>query len=100
MEQLFFTITFTYKAKPGFIQVDLSADIEMLDRNTCLVRNIRRINTQESPLLPILKLTKNEDFWRHYDTGNESEISKTIGEAINEYLKQLTKTRDEMKDNL
>lgn len=34
MDQLFFTISFTYEVKPKTLAVDLCADIEMIDDKT------------------------------------------------------------------
>jgi hypothetical protein len=99
MAQLF-TISFTYHVKPHFLQVDLCAEIEMIDNVTCMVHNIRRVNINESSLLPILTLRNAKGFWIHSDTGKESNISKTIGEAIDSYLKDIQKSRNEMKDNI
>lgn len=82
---------------PESLQVHLCAEIEMVDRDACIVRNIRRVNTNESPLLPTLNLTIRDGKWVHSEEGKESNISRAIGEGINKYLKQLSKSRDEMK---
>lgn len=99
MDQSHFTISFKYELIPASLHVPLNADIEMIDTCTCLVRNIRRINTDESPLLPVLKLVKTGDAWVHMDSEKESNISKAAGEAIDLYIKQLPKIRDELKDH-
>jgi hypothetical protein len=100
MDQLFFTISFTYEVKPKTLAVDLCADIEMIDNKTFLVRNVRRVNLEESSLLPVLTLIHTEGCWLHSNTGKESNISKTLGEAITKHLKQSYRSRDEMKDNI
>jgi len=91
MDQLFFTISFIYEIIPESLQVHLSAEIEMTTIDTCSVRNIRRIDTNESPLLPILKLKNIDGKWIHSDSGKESNISKAVGAAIDRHLKQLPK---------
>lgn len=99
MEQLSFTIAFTYEIIPESLQVHLCAEIEMITPDSCFVRNIRRINTKESSLLPVLKLKKMDDKWVHNDSSKESNISKAAGEGIDRHLKQLSKSPDEMKDS-
>ena len=99
MAQLF-TISFTYQVKPQSLEVDLCAEIEMIDNVTCLVHNIRRVNINESSLLPILKLKNVGGSWIHTDTEKGSNISKTIGEAIEAHFKDLRKSRNEMKGNI
>ena len=91
MDQSHFTISFKYELIPASLHVPLNADIELIDRGTCLVRNIRRPNTDESPLLPVLKLMKTGDCWVHSDSEKESNISRAAGEAIDLYLMQLPK---------
>ena len=98
MDHLFFTISFTYDIKETSIQVDLCATIEMIDNNACIVRDIRRIDTKEPPLLPVLKLNKTEGDWVLADTGKESVIGSTIGEAIDRHLTGLSKSRNELKN--
>lgn len=98
MDHLFFTIYFTYDIKPTTMQVDLSAAIEMTDATHCIVREIRRRDTDESPLLPELKLKKAGGAWILAKTGKESNISTTIGDAIEKHLKERSKIRNEMKN--
>lgn len=86
MDSLVFTISFTYEILPDTLQVDLSAGIEMIGYDRCVVRDIRRINSNESPLLPQMKLEKRDGRWVHVDNGKESNISRTIGEAIVRHL--------------
>jgi hypothetical protein len=88
MDQLVFTISFTYEILPESLQVDLSAEIEMMAYDCCLVRGIRRVHSNESPLLPEMKLLKSNGRWIHSDNGSESNISRTIGEAISRHLSQ------------
>ncbi|HEY4060628.1 MAG TPA: hypothetical protein VGM30_01945 [Puia sp.] len=82
------------------MQVDLCADIQMIDDKTFLVRNIRRVNMEESSLLPVLTLIYAEDCWLHSNTGKQSNISKTLGAAITKHLSQRYKSSDELKDNI
>ncbi|WP_431209582.1 hypothetical protein ACQ86N_25960 [Puia sp. P3] len=86
MAQLVFTILFVYEILPDSLQVDLSAEIEMMAYDCCLVRGIRRVGSQESPLLPEMALVKSNGRWIHRDNGSESNISRTIGEAISRHL--------------
>jgi len=99
MDQLLFTISFVYEILPESLQIHLSAEIEMITDDTCFVRNIRRMNSNESSLLPVLKLKKIDGRWVHSDISKESDIGKTIGEGIDRYLRQLSKSSDEMKDS-
>ena len=99
MDQVFFTIAFIYEIIPESLQIHLCAEIEMITTNTCFVRNIRRINTNESSLLPVLKLKNIEGKWVHSDSSKESNISKAVGEGIDLHLKKLSKSPDEMKDS-
>lgn len=98
MEQSFFTIAFKYELIPASLHVHLCADIEMIDSDACVVRNIRRDQTEESPLLPELKLKRSGDIWVHMDSEKESNISRIIGEAVDLHLKQTHKKRDELKN--
>lgn len=98
MDQSFFTIAFKYELIPASLHVPLCADIEMIDSDVCLVRNIRRDHTEESPLLPVLKLKKSGGVWVHMDSEKESNISRVIGEAVDLYIQQTPKKRDELKD--
>lgn len=80
------------------MQVHLCADIEMITNDSCFVRNIRRIHTIETPLLPELKLVKNNGKWVHSEGGRESNISKVIGESIARHQMQALKERDQKKE--
>jgi hypothetical protein len=95
MAKLVFTILFVYEILPGSLRVDLSAGIEMISYDCCLVRDIRRIHSNESPLLPEMKLEKRNGRWVHSDSGKESNISRTIGEAIARHLSELERNADE-----
>jgi hypothetical protein len=88
MDKLFFIISFIYDISPGSLQVDLMAEIEMTSRHTCLVRSIRRINSNESSLLPPMDLAYADGEWVHVDTGRKSNIAAAIGKAIDLYLQQ------------
>jgi len=99
MDQLFFTISFVYEIVPESMQVHLTAEIEMITHDTCFVRNIRRLNSTESSLLPVLKLKNMDGKWVHSDISKESNIGRTIGECIDRHLQQLSKRPDEMKDS-
>jgi len=99
MEQLFFTISFLYDIIQDTLQAHLSAEIEMTDENTCIVRNIRRIHTTESPLLPELQLTNKDGKWVHKVGGKESNISRAVGEAIDLHRSNILKDRTPKKDN-
>lgn len=96
MEPSFFTISFLYEIVPDSLQVHLSAEIEMITDDICFARNIRRVGTDESPLLPELKLIKKNDRWVHSEEAKESNISKAIGEAIDRQT-QIRKDRDTKK---
>lgn len=97
MDQLVFTISFVYEILPGTLQVDLSAGIEMIRYDCCLVRDIRRVHSDESPLLPEMKLEKKNGRWVHSDSEKESNISRTIGEAIIRHLSEMERSADENK---
>ena len=99
MDQLFFTISFVYEILPGSLQVDLCADIEMTGTDTCIVRNIQRINVNESPLLPVIKLINRGGRLIHSEGTKDSNISRVVGESIDKYMGQLSKSPDKMKDN-
>ena len=98
MDQSVFTIAFKYELIPASLHVPLCADIEMIDPDVCLVRNIRRDHTEESPLLPVLKLKRSGGTWVHVDSEKESNISRVVGEAVDRHLKQTPQKRDELKD--
>lgn len=68
--------------------VDLQAEVAMTTNHSCIVSSIRRINSTESPLLPVLQLEKEADKWSHADTGKQSRICTAIGLAIERYLEQ------------
>lgn len=71
----------------------------MIASDICFVHDIRRINLNESSLLPVLKLKNINGKWVHTDSGKESNISKSVGEAIDSYLKEYSKSRDQIKDS-
>jgi hypothetical protein len=100
MEQSFFTISFLYDIIPGTLQVHLSAEIEMTAQNTCIVRNIRRFHTDESPLLPELKLINIGGKWVHTEGGKETNISKEVGAAIDLHQSNGLQARTQKKGNL
>ena len=99
MDQLVFTISFVYEIVPESLQVDLSAEIEMTTYDSCVVRDLRRVNSSETPLLPTMKLEKSDGRWVHSDRGKESNISRTIGEAISRYLSEVERSTDENKSH-
>jgi hypothetical protein len=84
---------------PGALTVHLSAEIEMISGSTFLVSNIRRMASDESPLLPELKLIKDNGKWEHSETGKESNISKALGVAIDRHLSEVLKEPDPKKDS-
>jgi hypothetical protein len=71
----------------------------MITESTCIVRNIRRIRTDESPLLPELKLINSNGKWLHNGEGEETNISKAVGEAIDLYQANALQDRASKKDN-
>ena len=89
MRQPIFKIFFAYELIPDSVQINLSADIEMVTGDLCLVHNVQRVNTNESSLLPLLELKRNNGTWVHADSGRESDISKAIGEGIVRHLDPL-----------
>lgn len=84
---------------PGALTVHLSAEIELISEDTCLVRNIRRVASNESPLLPELKLIKDHINWVHCESSKETNISNAIGQAIDRHLSEELKKRDPEKDS-
>jgi hypothetical protein len=99
MAQLFFTISFLYDIIPESLQVRLSAEIETVTENTYIVRNIRRIHTEESPLLPELKLLNERGKWVLHEGGKESNISKAVGDAIELHRSGSLRNADQKKDS-
>jgi len=95
MGQLVFMISFVYEILPNTLQVELSAEVEMVSYDCCLVRGIRRVGSNESPLLPVLKLEKRDGRWVHSDSGKESNISRTIGESIIRHLSDAERSAEE-----
>ncbi|HEY4206034.1 MAG TPA: hypothetical protein VGM31_04435 [Puia sp.] len=55
--------------------------------------------SDESPLLPEMKLIKNNGKWEHSEAGKESNISKAIGEAVDRHQSEVLKHRDPKKDS-
>ena|ERR1700753_329601 len=99
MDHLYFTIHFTYDIPQTLMQVDLCASIEMIDESTCVVRTIRRVDTEESSLLPVLTVIKADSGWRIKDSEKDSVIITAIGEAIDRHLKEVSKTPDRLKNS-
>lgn len=77
-----YTIFFTYDVQDHALEFHLQAEIECVAPGIYTVTNIRLQVQDEGSLLPPIRLKKENGVWIFVDSGQESNLSATIGRAI------------------
>ncbi|HEY4108708.1 hypothetical protein [Puia sp.] len=81
-DSLPYILFFTYDVQDHDLQFPLKAEVECLIPGIYTVTNIRPEAQEEGSLLPPIRLKKENGVWIFVDTGQESNLSRTIGGAI------------------
>lgn len=78
-----FPISFEYSLDDGKIAINLQAEVEAHSNPLCyIVRNIRSVYPGNSPAIPIIRLTKKAAVWVHLDSQKPTDLTLSIGKAI------------------
>ena len=76
-------IAFEYRLDRGKIVISLRAEVEVHDDPFYyLVRNIRPPQHRDSRAIPDVRLTKKDSIWVHCDTERPTDLTLSIGNAI------------------
>jgi hypothetical protein len=76
------TIFFIYDVQDHDLQFPLKADVERTAPGVYTVTDIRPESQNDGSLLPPIQLKKENGVWIFLDNGQESNLSRKIGEAI------------------
>jgi len=76
------TIYFIYDVQDHHLQFPLKAVVERTAPGVYTISNIRPELQDEGSLLPPIQLKKENGIWIFLDNGQESNLSRTIGQAI------------------
>jgi hypothetical protein len=77
-----YTIFFTYDVQDHALQFPLQAEVECSVPGIYTITDIRPEAQDEGSLLPPIRLKKEDGVWIFLDNGQESNLSTTIGRAI------------------
>ncbi|HWB94781.1 MAG TPA: hypothetical protein VG605_23155 [Puia sp.] len=78
------TISFTYDVHDHSLKFPLKADVLCTAPGVYTITNIRPNNHDTGELLPPIQLAKKDGRWVFLDTNQESNLSSTIGQVIDE----------------
>jgi hypothetical protein len=78
------TIEFVYDVHDHSLKFPLKADVECTAPDIYTITNIRLSNQENGALLPPIQLAKKNGQWRFVDNNQQSNLSTTIGHAIDE----------------
>ena len=78
------TIYFVYDVHDHSLKFPLQADVQATATGIYNVTNIRLSNHDNGSLLPPIQLAKKNGQWVFLDNGQQSNLSTTIGTAIDE----------------
>lgn len=81
-----YTIFFTYDVKDHDLKFPLQADVECAVPGVYTVTNIRPDSQEDGSLLPPIRLKKQNGIWIFVDNGQKSNLSATIGQAIDDRM--------------
>jgi hypothetical protein len=76
------TIFFTYDVQDHHLQFPLKAVVRCSAPGVYTITDIRPESQDEGSLLPPIQLKKEGGIWIFLDNGQESNLSRTIGQAI------------------
>ena len=77
-----YIILFTYDVQDHALKFPLKAEVEYVTSGIYTITNIRAESQDEGSLLPPIQLRKENGVWIFVDNGQESNLSATIGQAI------------------
>jgi hypothetical protein len=77
-----YTIFFTYDVQDHALRFPLKAEVDCVEPGIYTITNIRAEAQDEGSLLPPIRLKKEDGIWIFLDNGQESNLSATIGRAI------------------
>jgi hypothetical protein len=81
-----FPISFEYRLDQGKIVVNLGAQVEVQNNPPCyFVRNIRAPIQGRPPAIPDIILTKKASIWVHLDSLRPTDLTVSIGAAIDTF---------------
>ena len=78
------TIYFVYDVHDHSLKFPLKADVRCTAPGIYTITNIRLSNQDNGSLLPPIQLAKKNGQWVFLDNGQQSNLSTTIGTAIDE----------------
>ena len=76
------TINFNYDVQDHDLQFALKAVVRCTGPGVYTISDIRPESQDEGSLLPPIQLKKENGVWIFLDNGQESNLSRTIGQAI------------------
>jgi hypothetical protein len=79
-----YTIYFVYDVHDHSLKFPLKADVQCTAPDVYTVTNIRLSNQDKGSLLPPIQLAKKHGQWVFLDNNQQSNLSTTIGSAIDE----------------
>lgn len=78
-----FSVEFDFAADQGQLRMRLAADVEKHQSQVYyVVKNFRLPGRSGSPVLPDIRIRKLDDRWVHSDIEKASELSESVGRAI------------------
>jgi hypothetical protein len=77
-----YTIFFTYDVQEHALRFPLKAEVECASPGIYTITNIRPETQDEGSLLPPIRLKKENGIWIVLDNGQGSNLSATIGRAL------------------
>jgi hypothetical protein len=83
-EKKSYTIYFTYDVNDHSLRFPLCAEVEGADSGVYTITNIREHGQHGGPLLPPIKLQKEDGVWKMMDMEMTNRLSAAIGAAIDE----------------
>ena len=83
--QKYHTIYFVYDVHDHSLKFPLKADVRCTAPGIYTITNIRLSNQDNGSLLPPIQLAKKNGQWVFLDNNQQSNLSTTIGTAIDEH---------------
>jgi hypothetical protein len=78
-----------YDVHDHALKFPLKAEVEQISPGVFVISNIRPDTQDTGALLPPIQLTKKDDKWIFVGNGQESNLSLTIGQAIDGQIQYL-----------
>jgi hypothetical protein len=83
------TINFVYDVHDHALKFPLKAEVEQISPGVFEISNIRPDSQDHGALLPPIQLTRKDNKWIFVGNGQESNLSLTIGQAIDRQIQYL-----------